>query len=764
MINTDISEAGLNSNKRMQSNNTAILLSHTGYELSIEKSLCKKLAATKRVQHLSIVEKDGGTILTADAAMFELIREAAITYYKNYPQKFGQAKIETVTDSSKRNVVQHTIRVWLNEGNGYTLNIYLTTSRLMVNGKCAETFLDRDIHEVQKIVKTATFNDKSLDLGKLNNFIAEQVDKALTLRQGSPTKFKTNPSLQNGKSNKNQKNSPSQDENIKCKKCNKNCRKRSSFCSYGEHWVHYNCERLTDVEIREIETSKPDEQYTCKLCSTNSEYKSSLSIPSIGNSTADHAYDILLEEKESNDNSLESSENFCFVCEKNIDQRSSEICDSCNCTCHTKCGDIKDKLFMCIHCLGCVDQNNGPDTYIDCSTSSVAESDREVERFSRSEDGVLVGQKSQVNPELEHKNIERDNNVTVTNKPSSLMNSENTFVGNNKQLHKADGNKHANGPKLQSSDSNMAKEVKLSELRSKETKLKKWEEELKLKDKIHNEQNKERLKLETYCKKLEARNNELELMIKTLQNRCELKDSEPSKPDHRSLETEPKTMSSNSESSSIKYSLESKVRHVCDRVTDIVMKQIDVQLNKLEENMMQLNGNTTVKNTLSEERNEMSDSRENCKGNSEAGGVASSNVSEIFKNISNQSFITVPDEKLPAALSGPPLKYHKVPVRKSYVQISTQHMTQANISSFDENRSTRTVPRNRNQQTNRCKHGNKANSIQTANDPYVASTATRNRSMDKSQKHDTQQNNNTMENTEQGNDFLELDRTFIDLK
>ena len=104
-------------------------------------------------QHLNIEVKDGSTVLTADAAMFELVREAAVIYYKNYPQKFGQAKILTVTDSSKKNIVKHIIRVYSEDGNSYTLNIYLTASRLMVNGKNAALFVERDIHEMQKIIK-----------------------------------------------------------------------------------------------------------------------------------------------------------------------------------------------------------------------------------------------------------------------------------------------------------------------------------------------------------------------------------------------------------------------------------------------------------------------------------------------------------------------------------------------------------------------------------------------------------------------------------
>ena len=352
-------DAGLCIEKSTKSENAVISMQHKDYELNIEKSLCKKLAASKRVQHLNIEVKDGGTVLTADAAMFELVREAAVIYYKNYPQKFGQAKIETVTDSSKKNIVQHIIRVYSED-----LNIYLTTSRLMVNGKKAALFVERDIHEMQKIIKEATCKERNLDLGKLNDFIAKQINKALSLKQGNVTEGV--------------KNLPIQEENIKCKKCGKNCRKRSSYCSLGQHWVHYNCERLDEAEIRAIEMSKPDEQYTCKLCSPASDKKSCLSIPSIGNSSTNHAHEILTEEIESCDSSINTSENFCFVCENKIDQTDSEICDYCNCPCHAKCGYPNGGTFICIHCDGCEDQNNADGIELNnsnLSSSSVVQLD-----------------------------------------------------------------------------------------------------------------------------------------------------------------------------------------------------------------------------------------------------------------------------------------------------------------------------------------------------------------------------------------------------
>ena len=40
------------------------------YKLNVDKNLSKKLAATKRAENLNVEEKDGGTVITADAATF----------------------------------------------------------------------------------------------------------------------------------------------------------------------------------------------------------------------------------------------------------------------------------------------------------------------------------------------------------------------------------------------------------------------------------------------------------------------------------------------------------------------------------------------------------------------------------------------------------------------------------------------------------------------------------------------------------------------
>ena len=119
------------------------------------------------------------------------------------------------------------------------------------------------------------------------------------------------------------------------------------------------------------------------------------------------------------------------------------------------------------------------------------------------------------------------------------------------------------------------KEVKLSELRNKESKLRKMEEELKLTDKSFEDKNKAKLKLELYVKKLESRVQELELTIKTLKQQSDTPKVGASQDQHQQLPNNP-----------INEQFNEQVMNIHKRVTSIVIKQIDIQLNKLEESLV----------------------------------------------------------------------------------------------------------------------------------------------------------------------------------
>ena len=63
------------------------------------------------------------------------------------------------------------------------------------------------------------------------------------------------------------------------------------------------------------------------------------------------------------------------------------------------------------------------------------------------------------------------------------------------------------------------KEVKLSELRAREAKLRKAEEQLKIKEKSIDELKNEKITIVTRCQHLEARHFELEQTLKLLKRR-----------------------------------------------------------------------------------------------------------------------------------------------------------------------------------------------------------------------------------------------------
>ena len=80
--------------------------------------------------------------------------------------------------------------------------------------------------------------------------------------------------------------------------------------------------------------------------------------------------------------------------------------------------------------------------------------------------------------------------------------------------------------------------------------------------------------METYCNKLEAKNTELELMVKTLQRSIEQHEQSSDNPS-----TSPVNTTTNSDiNSRMKEQLNNKILAVHDKITNMVFEQIDKQL------------------------------------------------------------------------------------------------------------------------------------------------------------------------------------------
>ena len=198
------------------------------YTLDITKGLYKNLEATKRNLNVEYKYTNGGIVLTADAVTFELLRLATLNYFEKLPKIIGQANIRKITDKSQATVVQYIIKVIVNNAS-YTINIYNTSSRRLVNGNGANLFIDKDIPSIHKIVLKGLQEQgvKGLSIEELNKQLGSQLQNLLDNGNDMATENKRNEQL------------ISEDSKESCIKCHKKCRTRSIFCDTGNHWVHY---------------------------------------------------------------------------------------------------------------------------------------------------------------------------------------------------------------------------------------------------------------------------------------------------------------------------------------------------------------------------------------------------------------------------------------------------------------------------------------------------------------------------------------------
>ena len=277
--------------------------------------------------------------MTANAVTFELLKLATI---KLFEQLEGQAHIRKVDDKTRTATVQYTIKVKCQEAN-YTINIYTTTSRLMINGPGANYFLSNDMVAIHRIIIDSLREEgiKKLNIDQVNRDLGQQLEQLLN-------------NVDINKMNKNHETVETGDTT--CPKCNKKCRTRSTYCTDGQHWVHYKCQKLTNQEIQEIENSKSDDQYQCKLCM---EQRGSVNLaikgPIIAKPTAqDHAQQLLDEEltlTSTRSDSLADDFYECVICDNMVIEPDGQICCICSSLCHNKCLTELDEIYTCVACV-----------------------------------------------------------------------------------------------------------------------------------------------------------------------------------------------------------------------------------------------------------------------------------------------------------------------------------------------------------------------------------------------------------------------------
>jgi hypothetical protein len=113
--------------------------------------------------------------------------------------------------------------------------------------------VERDITGIHDIIHAATCNGNQINLNKLNNILAEQLQRIIGTTTSMDELGKAPATKQH------------EIEDISCNKCRKNCKTRSTYCTVGEHWIHYKCEKLNPEQITAIEATTTAD-YICTLC------------------------------------------------------------------------------------------------------------------------------------------------------------------------------------------------------------------------------------------------------------------------------------------------------------------------------------------------------------------------------------------------------------------------------------------------------------------------------------------------------------------
>jgi len=485
------------------------------YNLNITKALQKKLEATKRNTNIEYNFTNGGIVITADAVTFELIRIATLNYFETLPEPKGQINITKTTDKTQSAVVQHTIKVTL--GNfSYTANIYNTTSRLLINGNGTNQFMHKDLPAIHKIVIQGL---RQQGIKGLNI-------EGLNQKLGSQLQNLLNNDLPQ---ENNSRQLLSIGNDATCIKCHKKCRTRSTFCNTGNHWIHYKCQKLSEHEVYVAENSKADEHYECKICREAN--MNSLE----ENQDQTQAQQLLDEETElmKVDNVNEQTPNTpptniqnCAVCDNRINGIDWDICNFCNNNCHSKCLTEINETPICIAC------------------TIVQEEIKQQEDMSKNhENTVSIGTPTVVSEKPKIKPIP---------KPRK--------------------------PRIQQNLGDPAR-VKLGDLRTREIKMKKAEDQLKMKEKSLQEFKNEKIMLETRCQHLEARNFELEQTVKLLKRRMESNNdiampytSNISEPSHKNDDV----------FSTMKQQLDQKLGKLHTKLSTIVIDEMERQLDKIK--------------------------------------------------------------------------------------------------------------------------------------------------------------------------------------
>ena len=272
--------SGTDSSNLSNAGNVKQLKTTKAYTLNIDRTLRNKISACKKV-FVDYNITDGGIIGDMDTATFELFRAACTAFYSRLPPEQGHCEIDMSEDKNRKAIVQQTYKVRREvtpeQTAGYTINLYPTRNRILINGKDIDYFMDSHLPEVHKLMIKPLEAGHITGASELNEILGVQMQTLLDQRRDDPQLlFPVHSRVSPQHEHELKVNQKTQDQNdlakqspdteaAKCFVCARVVRSRSALCEKGQHWVHYNCDKLKSDEINRLHTDKGF-IYNCKQC------------------------------------------------------------------------------------------------------------------------------------------------------------------------------------------------------------------------------------------------------------------------------------------------------------------------------------------------------------------------------------------------------------------------------------------------------------------------------------------------------------------
>ena len=208
------------------------------YSLNMDKCVLKKIECSERDTKLVTQYKVGNLVFTLQAGYYELVRAGLDKLYTSQNISYTPILDKQGYESAR------TYRVTRKGNSRFTVNLYHTKCRILVNGANELEFINYDLTVITKYID----QNFSEECNTLNTLIRNTMYLMRNPKKSDTDNIEST-------------------EKPKCSVCNRNVHSRASQCSTCWKYVHYNCDKLDKDVIRDI--VNPDNMYVyrCVKCS-----------------------------------------------------------------------------------------------------------------------------------------------------------------------------------------------------------------------------------------------------------------------------------------------------------------------------------------------------------------------------------------------------------------------------------------------------------------------------------------------------------------